>query len=302
MSKVNSMTGFGFGTYNFEIAEEKFANVHLEIKTVNSRYLDIQIRLPNEYSELEPKIRKIIGDKISRGRISIFSKRDVRIASKGANLNQEEITKYLNKCTKIAKDTNSYSEDFQSKLLLRLMSSSTFISSESSVEEISDKEKKIFLDEFTKTFKQVEQSREQEGLAAINSVKEYAQELRVFSKKLESFKINPEQYRKRIEELIEPIIKDIKVDESRLASEIAVIAEKRDICEELNRLESHLTSLDKAIEGGGVLGRKLEFTCQELNREFNTIGSKANDAEVQQIALSAKLSIDKIREQSANIE
>ena len=291
---IKSMTGFGRSKYENE--EREYT---VEIKSVNNRYSDISIKMPRNLSSLEEKIKKQITTAISRGKIDVFitfiNNSEKR---KNIKINTELAKMYIKELKQLAKE-GEIIDNINVTEVIRLPEVLN-ISLENDDEE-------LILSELTVCTKNAIDSfiamRETEGL----KIKEDLQNrINIISKKID--KINSistglvEEYVVKLEKRINDILKTSVVDETRLAQEIVIYSDKCSIEEEITRLRSHILQFTNLLETSGPIGKKLDFLVQEMNRETNTIGSKANSLEITNLVVDLKTEIENIREQIQNIE
>ena len=288
------MTGFGRSKYENE--EREYT---VEIKSVNNRYSDISIKMPRNLSSLEEKIKKQITTAISRGKIDVFIT-FINNSEKGKDIkiNTELAKMYIKELKQLAKE-GEIIDNINVTEVIRLPEVLN-ISLENDDEE-------LILSELTVCTKNAIDSfiamRETEGL----KIKEDLQNrINIISKKID--KINSistglvEEYVVKLEKRINDILKTSVVDETRLAQEIVIYSDKCSIEEEITRLRSHILQFTNLLETSGPIGKKLDFLVQEMNRETNTIGSKANSLEITNLVVDLKTEIENIREQIQNIE
>lgn len=291
---IRSMTGFGRSKYENE--EREYT---VEIKSVNNRYSDISIKMPRNLSSLEEKIKKQITTAISRGKIDVFIT-FINNSEKGKDIkiNTELAKMYIKELKQLAKE-GEIIDNINVTEVIRLPEVLN-ISLENDDEE-------LILSELTVCTKTAIDSfiamRETEGL----KIKEDLQNrINIISKKID--KINSistglvEEYVVKLEKRINDILKTSVVDETRLAQEIVIYSDKCSIEEEITRLRSHILQFTNLLETSGPIGKKLDFLVQEMNRETNTIGSKANSLEITNLVVDLKTEIENIREQIQNIE
>jgi len=288
------MTGFGCGEYTDEQTQ-----ITLEIKTVNHRYKDFNIRMPRRYAQLEERLRRQIADSVVRGRIEVnvkvqlFQSDDINI-----HYNRELASKYLNILEQIRTDFPDIEDD------IRISSISRF------PDVVSVEEVKEDLDAFwgkmsqalNTALDQLEQSRCEEGRSLegdfamrIGLVRELLTKIGAASDDI------PRAYGAQLKKNLENYELG-NIDEQRLLTEIAIYAERCNITEEIVRLGNHLDSFEKNMQGNNSVGRKLDFTLQEINREANTIASKSNSAPISAWIIEIKSELEKMREQIQNIE
>ena len=291
---IKSMTGFGRSKYENE--EREYT---VEIKSVNNRYSDISIKMPRNLSSLEEKIKKQITTAISRGKIDVFIT-FINNSEKGKDIkiNTELAKMYIKELKQWAKE-GEIIDNINVTEVIRLPEVLN-ISLENDDEE-------LILSELTVCTKNAIDSfiamRETEGL----KIKEDLQNrINIISKKID--KINSistglvEEYVVKLEKRINDILKTSVVDETRLAQEIVIYSDKCSIEEEITRLRSHILQFTNLLETSGPIGKKLDFLVQEMNRETNTIGSKAKSLEITNLVVDLKTEIENIREQIQNIE
>ena len=291
---IKSMTGFG----RCEAAENnrKFT---VEIKAVNHRYLDVSIKMPKALNYFESAVRSELKKYISRGKVDVFvTYEDFSEHTCTVRYNKEVAQEYLLYLKQMA-------EDFGLDNDVRVSSLSkypeVFTMEEAGVdEEELWKELQKAVEGAAKMFVE---SRITEG----ERLKEDLLEKLDGMLKLVDFieERSPQlvaEYRRKLEDKVKELLGDNTVDESRILTEVTIFADKICVDEEIVRLRSHIETTREALQEGGSIGRKLDFIAQEMNREANTILSKANDAELSGIAIDLKTGIEKIREQIQNIE
>ncbi|HFJ6237251.1 TPA: YicC/YloC family endoribonuclease [Enterococcus faecium] len=296
---MKSMTGFGKAT-----RETKAYQLDIEIKSVNQRFLDVQIRSPKILNFIENDFRQLIKQQLSRGRIEVF----VNLAYIGKNekqivINWELIDSLITQLTDgIQQRYGSQNQVSIRRLAERFALDENFVTVEEKPEESMEELAQLALDTLKSALDSIEASREKEGQALASVLKKNTEEFKQVLKKLNSFVDVYEQefqlrYQKKLEEFL-----GAKVDEQRLLTELAILLERGDIHEELDRLAIHVQKLDELIEAQCPVGRELDFLIQEMNREINTIGSKSNAIEIKNQVVQSKTILEKIREQVQNIE
>lgn len=291
---IKSMTGYGRGE-----CEENNRRFVIELKSVNNRYLDINIRLPKHLISLEDNIRKYISSRVSRGKIDVFvsqekfSDDDIKVV-----LDEQVASYYYNVYSELKKKFN-LQEEITLSLLAKAPDVIIIEKNEDDVETVWDTMKKA-LDEALSVFIDM---RTKEGLKLKQDILERCM---IISEKVNLIeKRNPsiiDEYREKIKLRVSEFLKDVEIDESRLLNEVAFFADKVNIDEEITRLKSHIEQLRLSLESDEAVGRKLDFLIQEMNRETNTIGSKANDLSIANLVIDIKSELEKIREQVQNIE
>jgi uncharacterized protein (TIGR00255 family) len=303
---IRSMTGFARASASFEGVE-----VTVEARSVNHRFLEIALKAPRGYSVFEREVKGAVQHLVRRGRIDLFISRERVSAApseaRAATAAQEGIDAavqvYLATCRRYGASPSASGEGlatFIGQLLLR-QSGSTEESSE-----ISENEEKEVVALVRAAAEKLVEMRQLEGAALAQDI---LLRLTTIGKHREEIVARglhaPARLRERLSEKLAAIAPDLSaVQPDRLAQEVALLAERVDISEELSRLEIHLNQFATLIKDGHAdgVGRKLDFMTQEIGRELNTIGSKAQDAAVQQIVVEAKAELERIREQVQNIE
>lgn len=294
---VKSMTGFG----RCELAENG-RKVTVEMKAVNHRYSEISVRLPKRLSVCEVMVRNILKQYISRGKVDVYVSYEDETEGKGVvRYNSDLAREYYESLQKMA-------SEFPIDNDIRISTLSRYPEVLTVVEESQDEEELFQLLERTThaTAKQFVETRITEGEHLRKDLTEKAAYVESLVGKVEER--SPEivkEYRKKLFDKVAATLAELgntQVDEKTLATEIIVYADKVCTDEETVRLRSHIKNLLNTFEQGDNVGRKLDFVAQEMNREANTILSKANDIEVSNIAIDIKTEIEKIREQIQNIE
>lgn len=288
------MTGFGRGSVKNEGKE-----LTIEVKTVNHRYLDINLKLPKQLNVLDDPLRRAIKNRIKRGHVDVYVTYDCKLSEKEVLIDGNLVEAYIGALERVAESTNLDNEITPYRLI-RLPEVIKVVDKEDEDEDVLKAMATYAIDN---ALVDVVYMRAQEGekleedvLKRINFLKEITNEI----EKREPVVIK--EYREKLNSRVNEILNDASIDEGRLELEVALFADKASIAEEITRLKSHYVQIEDTIKAGGLVGRKLDFIVQELNRETNTIGSKANDLEITNNVLNAKTEIEKIREQVQNIE
>lgn len=293
---MKSMTGFGRGTVSGE-----HLSVAVEIKTVNNRYLDVHLRLGQELASLEMNIRKVVSSRLSRGRVDVNINFD-RTGTTTYEVNRPLIAGYIKALRDIQQEFH-LSGDVDINTLARLPGA--LATTREGVDPVATSAIERALME---ALDDLERMRESEGAAL-------AEEMRSRIAKIEAevpivenaASALVEAYRQRLQKRIGELTarggnQTVPIDEGRLAQEVAYLADRSDISEELVRLRSHLEQFRTAIETPGEVGKRLDFLLQELNREANTVLSKSTDVSIKDAALVMKAEVEKLREQVQNVE
>lgn len=291
---MKSMTGFGTAEYS-----DKNMQVCVEIKTVNHRYRDFNIRLPRKYSPLEDTLRKHISETVSRGRIE-FSIRVKSFAGETPPLkySPEAANQYMDIIKRIKSDFPDAVSDIS---VLDITQFPDVIAAEEEALDINDVWEKL-KPTVDKALDMLDYSRSGEGESLKRDFCNRLSTLKSLTANIESLAPElPKIYAEQLEKHLSAI-KDAAVDEQRLYAEMAIYADKVNITEELVRIKLHYDNFAKELEKNIPIGRKLEFLLQEINREANTIASKSNSFDISVYAVEIKSELEKIREQLQNIE
>jgi uncharacterized protein (TIGR00255 family) len=294
---VRSMTGYGRG----EVKGEK-GECFVEAKSVNHRFLEIKTKFPQKFSEVEDIVKKKIKENFSRGYFEVY------ISFDGVNNNERE----LKLDTELARQYVVAAGELKRELgiegevrlndILQLNGILKFDELESDASE-GKAYIKFLEDALEGAISSLKDMREKEGETLDRDIKE---RLKIINDHVDALKDKqPElidNYRNRFKERLDRMLDGKEISAERLSEEIAIIAERSDVTEELIRLDSHIGQFKQHLKDGGAVGRKLEFILQEMNRETNTIGSKAVDYLVSQHVIAIKGELEKIREQVQNIE
>jgi len=291
---INSMTGFGRG----EIKDLGY-HFSVEMKSVNHRFLEVVIKMPRTLNLFEDTIRKIIQEKVQRGRIEVY-----------VNVKETEAKKRL---VKVDKEL-ALSYDISLKELAQLLHT-TYLTDiyrlVSLPEVLSIEEEEAEVDNLWPALEgavqnalaQLLEMRRQEGETLVSDLRTRIAAIRELRQEVaDRAPLVVAEYKERLKEKITGLLSDTTIDENRLTMEVALLADRASIDEEIVRLESHLEQVEKTLSSSEPIGRKLDFLIQEMNREVNTIGFKANDFVITRKVVDGKSELEKIREQIQNIE
>jgi len=289
------MTGFGRGA----VAGESFS-VTVELKTVNNRFLDINLRLGNEVSALESDIKRWIGQRVTRGRVEVNLQYD-RSKEVSYDLNRNIVGGYLS-AMKVLKDEFGLAGEPDLNVVARLPNIFSTRKEEPSADFMPAIEKA-----FTLALDELESMRDKEGeLLAVELDSRLAEiETHLGPIEAESATIadeHRERLNKKVAEILERAGMIAEIDQGRLAQEVTYLADRSDISEEIARLKAHTEHFRQIMREDRDVGKRLDFLTQELNREANTITSKTGSIAVKENALAIKSEIEKIREQVQNVE
>jgi len=291
---LRSMTGFGRSKYENESRE-----YIVEIKSVNNRYSDISIKLPRSITFVEEAVKKLISNSINRGKVEVFITFNNN-SDKGKNisLNKELAKIYINEMKKLAEEANVNSniEIIDVVKMPDVLNISTCEEDEKTIENEVLTCAKQALENFIH-MREIEGEKIKEDLKErISLIQEKIVQINSISAGLVSEYIV--KLEKRINELLKPNV----VDETRLAQEVVIYSDKCSVEEEITRLKSHISQFLNLLESDVASGKKIDFLIQEMNRETNTIGSKANNLTITNYVVDIKTEIENVREQIQNIE
>ncbi|NLL05146.1 MAG: YicC family protein [Clostridiaceae bacterium] len=291
---IKSMTGFGRGKSQTDGME-----CLVEIKTVNHRYSDVYIKIPRQISFLEDKVREVVSKSVSRGKADVFiSFDDFSEDSKSILIDESLANAYVNTVRQL-KEKYSLQDDISVSLIARFPD----VLKVEKVEQDEEKIWKLLSEALDSAINSLISMRQIEGEGLKNSILEKTDFIENIVKEIgirapEVVK----EYKCKLENRIKEMMEQQVIDENRMATEVTIFADRCSIDEELVRLSSHINQLRETLRTGDSVGRKLDFLIQEMNREINTIGSKANDLSITKFVVEIKSELEKIREQIQNIE
>jgi uncharacterized protein (TIGR00255 family) len=291
---IQSMTGFG---RDESMAADR--QITVEIKSVNHRYGEIQVKLPQKYNALEDKFRQRLAVALSRGKIDLFIKVDDRDGDRQEmRIDMGLALKYHDKIRGLA-DFLHIPMNLGAAELLALPG---IMALEDEPEEM-DKAWQALLPSVDRALHHLMAMREAEGARMVEDFRQRLSYMEWLRQQLLDHAAGVvESYRQRLTARIGELLGRQPVDESRLVQEIAMFADRASVDEELVRLDSHFRQFGELLEDSQPVGRKLDFLCQEMNREINTTGSKSNDLAMTKIVVEMKSELEKLREQVQNIE
>ena len=288
---ISSMTGFGRATVASDGRE-----ITIELKSVNHRYLDLAFRMPRHIGFIEDVLRQLLTGQLSRGHVDIFvNYRNTRTDARAVVIDEALMGAYLSAARKAAAQYE-LRDDITLSAAMRFPDVTDVIEAEEDRDAVAALAREAALRAVTA----MKRMRAGEGERLCNDLLNRVTTVESIAGKIDvraPFVV--EEYRTK---LSERMLGGVEVDRTRLATEVALFADKASINEELVRLASHITEMRKVLGADEAAGRRLDFIVQEMNREFNTIGSKANDAEITSLVIAGKGEIEKIREQVQNIE
>lgn len=288
------MTGFGRAE-----AEQDGKKLTVEIKTVNHRFLDINIRMPRTLGFAEEGIRKSIKSKLSRGRVDVFvNYSSLSAGNKSAEADIGLISSFVDASRKAAKEC-SLKDDLALSHIIRIPDAIVVQEEKDDEEMLSS----VLLDAVGKALCTLTDMRAREGEQLLENIDSYLKELSDIVVLVEGRKGTvAKEYSEKLKLRLSELLEGAEIDETRFNTEIAYIADKSDITEEIVRLNTHISQFSDICKKNIAIGRKLDFIVQEMNRELNTIGSKSSDMDITNAVIEGKSIVEKIREQVQNIE
>lgn len=282
--KIQSMTGYGVGSSG---------NFKVEVRSSNHRGLDIQIKIPSYLYFYEPEIRKLVKKNFLRGRIEIL-----------VSISNADTLKF--------KINKSVAREFYN--ILTSLKQELSISGEIGIDILAS-QKDIFLQEEPEVelaslsnaldiaLQDLKKMRIEEGENLVKDINKRLSLIKIQAEHLEGKRVEfIAQAKASLSERLRSLFEDIQIDESRMIQEVAILLDRSDITEEIVRIKSHLTYIENMLQSGNSIGKKLDFITQELYREINTIGSKAANVEITPIVVELKSEVEKIREQTQNLQ
>ncbi len=291
---IKSMTGYGRAQGSFSGGD-----ITVEIKSVNNRYLDCGVKLPRGYAYLEEGVKSQVQKAISRGKVDVF----ITINAAGADnvkisVNEPVAKGYIDAMHRLVQEYG-IQDDISASAISKF--SDVFLVEKQEQDE--NEVKSAISGVVAEALGAFDAMRTREGEALKTDLLQKAEGiLTLVSKVEERSPITVKAYRERLTAKMQEVLEDRQIDEARIIQEAAIYADKVAVDEETVRLRSHVDQLQNMLSEGGVIGRKLDFLMQEMNREANTIGSKGNDVEQARNVVSIKSELEKIREQIQNIE
>lgn len=287
------MTGYGQARY-----EDENYSISVEVKTLNSKFLDVGVRMPKSFNDKEILVRNLISEKLERGKVSLIleysNKEDTTVR---VNINEQLFKEYYEKLKTLSEVVESASDDLF-KMAVQFPEVIKTIEDDSN----NEKEWKVIFSTLKKAVDNCNDFREKEGAVLSINIKTYIQSIE--NNLNEIVKLDPlrvERIRSRLNGNLKEFANREELDVNRLEQELIYYIEKLDISEEKVRLASHLNYFLEILTNEKSLGKKMNFIAQEIGREINTIGSKSNDAAMQKLVVNMKEELEKIKEQVLNI-
>ena len=290
---IKSMTGYGKANTSKNLREYQ-----IEIKSVNHRYLDVSVKMPRNLSYLEEEIKKIISEKLTRGKVDVFvTFNNNSLEGREIKINTEIARMYIKELRDLA-ESEGIIADIPVTEISKLPDVLTIQTNQD------DETIKNELDEVTQeAVNNLVEMRKVEGEKIAQDLQARIDDVDEKVKKISSLSTGLiEEYVVKLNTRIRELLQDQKIDEARLAQEVVIYADKCSIQEEVTRLHSHIYQFRELLRSNEAVGKKLDFMIQEMNRETNTIGSKANNLERTNEVINIKTHLENIREQVQNIE
>lgn len=294
---MKSMTGFGKATF-----ENDQYQIDVELKSVNQRFLDIQIRAPKEVNPHDLAIRHVIKKSLERGRVEVYINiTQTTIGNKEVRVHWELVDQLFQTIEKKLATTYPTASFEPTQHLTQLLNNSDYVEVIEG-HETDEAFGELVIETVMKAVEKINQSRLQEGEKIQQLLLNYSHDFMQLVTELAAFvDVYEKEYQERFEKKLSDWLGE-QVDESRLLTEMAILLEKGDVHEELDRLVIHIEKLQELLGQKTPVGRELDFLIQEMNREVNTIGSKSSSITIKNIVIQMKTILEKIREQIQNIE
>ncbi len=291
---IKSMTGFG----RCEMQESE-RKITVEMKSVNHRYLDMNVKMPKKLNFFEAAIRNELKNYIQRGKVDVFiTYEDFTETNVCVKYNKELAAEYMAHLKQMAEDF-SLDNDVRVSCLSRypeVLTMEEQTIDEAQLWQLLEKAIKGAAENFVQTRIKEGENLRDDLISKLDGMLEHVDFITARSPQIIT------EYRQKLEDKVRDLLEDTKVDENRLLMEVTIFADRVCVDEELVRLRSHIETTKETLLAGGSIGRKLDFIAQEMNREANTILSKSNDLEISGRAIELKTEIEKVREQIQNIE
>ena len=290
---IKSMTGYGKNEVTVDSREYQ-----VEIKSINHRYLDISVKMPRALSYLEDEVKKEIQKQVSRGKIEVYiTYTNTSNENNEVKINTEIAELYIKELRRLAEE-----ENLQANIeVTEIAKFPDVLKIKSNNED--EKIKAELLETIKMATMNLVSMRKEEGNKIYRDLKNRIEDIK--NKTIEISKLSTgliEEYVVKLENRIKELLKTENIDKARLAQEVVIYADKCSVEEEITRLNSHIEQFNNMLEHEGAIGKKIDFLIQEMNRETNTIGSKANNLEITNYVIEIKTQLEDIREQIQNIE
>ena len=290
---ITSMTGFGRGE-----ASNGAISVVVELKTVNNRFRDVQLRVPREYAALEARVTNVLREGIQRGRLDATVRRTSAEGSTHVSIDVALVEQYRRAFTELGRRLQR--DPAEVPLQVYLSQPGVLVTGEAEADPLA--EWSVLETALLAALEELGAMRRTEGRALAEDLRRHLQELqRLHAEVAEASDGIAERLHQRLTERVHRLLAD-RVEPARLAAEAALLAEKADVAEELTRLQSHVAQALDALSAEEPVGRKLDFLLQEMHREVNTLGSKAGELTIAARVVDMKGVLERLREQAANVE
>ncbi|MEN3002761.1 YicC/YloC family endoribonuclease [Dehalobacterium formicoaceticum] len=291
---VRSMTGYGRGA-----GSSANQMITVEAKSVNHRYLEIVVRMPKQLLPLEERIKKLVQEKVTRGRLDLF----LTLEKTGDQKNLVKVDKEIGLAYyKALKELSSLCQIGEEINLAQLAQMPGVIMIEEEKEDLEAMWPGIE-EAVIQACQELVTMRTGEGEKLALDLKNRGRDILDYVRQIEERSpLVVQEYQEKLTQRVQELLGEIQIDESKLASEVAFFADRASITEELVRLKSHLSQMNLFLDSNDAVGRKLDFLVQEMNREINTIGSKGNDLAINRVVVEVKSELEKVREQVQNLE
>ncbi|MGR9050223.1 YicC/YloC family endoribonuclease [Halobacillus faecis] len=292
---LKSMTGYGKST-----VETGESRIHVEIRSVNHRFLDITTKMPHALLFLEERLKQVVKGRLARGRIDIFITLEAEeLVEKKIDVNWGIVNQYITHLKDI-----QHRHDLTGDISIDMVSKLDNVFSEKETENDTDELKVALLDAMDNAARELVEMRAKEGQELYEDLEKRIAKVRSWLNSLDERRPRViEEYKERIRTRVEEYTKEqIRPDETKILQEVALLAEKGDVTEELTRLQSHFVQFEDTLSMDEPVGRRLDFIVQEMHREVNTIGSKSNDGKMTEMVVNLKSEIEKLKEQVQNVE
>ncbi len=290
---IYSMTGYGKG-----IAELNGLKVTVELKSVNHRFLDLNIKLPKVFTFAEDILRKTIQGAISRGHIDVYvNYEDTRESKKTLSIDYDLAEQYV-LASKQLQEKGIAQNNFFTAELLRMPDVVVQVAKEENEELLVN----LLTSACKAAIENINAMKLREGAMLVKDIRVKIENILTTIPKIQELAPKTlQEYRTKLEERVKEYLKDVPIDEVKLINEVAFYSDKFCTDEEVTRLYTHINHFKSVLDDGGAVGKKLDFIVQEMNRETNTIGSKCNNAQITECVVYMKSEIEKIREQIQNL-
>jgi len=288
----------GFGAASLRLGARSRGSVSIEIKSVNQRFLDLKLSLPKEYAAWESEVRKLVQERVGRGRVEIYVGRSVAADDRPRVEVDEDLARaYVDQWRRLKRRLRLAGE-----VDLSLLKGIPDLYRAREATAVPEGERAVVVRALSRALVELDASRLREGKHLADDMRARIRALdKLASGMAERAEASRHDTRRRIEERMRELV-DGKFDEGRILQEAAFLAERSDVTEEVVRLKSHLGALRDLLDSEETVGKRIDFLLQEVQREVNTVASKSSDLELTHLAVDAKGEVEKIREQVQNVE